>query len=173
MENDNYFVTNHKIKISWKWATKELNCCYDGIINGCEGKCCKNVSCWVPIKDGKKIGNCIYLGKDGCILTIKEKPIICLLYPLVIRKNSIILHYRGLSFCCKKCYKVGGKTIFQQNKNNLIEIFGEKTINEMEESINNQKDYEFYIDDTLFKQINYEEELIKNNSHPPKERKYY
>lgn len=110
------------IIVSRAWAMKRIDCTMKGITakDGCGGACCKGN--YYPAKANN--GVCIWLGKDGCKLTLKSRPVKCLLYPFVIKNGKLILYGRALLHSCKPCYKKGEETIFENLRGNLIELFG-------------------------------------------------
>lgn len=109
--------------VSAAWASKHIDCTLNGIIKGCGGACCKN-SKYFPVLNPK--GACFYLGENGCKLTPQEKPIKCLLFPMVIREGKLILFGRALLHFCKPNYKKNEISILENQKNNFIELFGEE-----------------------------------------------
>jgi len=90
-------------KLSSKWASHHLDCTLQGITRpgGCHAGCCTAASgnFWparanpVPRPDQ----GCFYLGSAGCTLSLEDRPVTCLLYPLMINHNgTIIFHQRAL-----------------------------------------------------------------------------
>lgn len=109
-------------KVSAAWASKHIDCTLRGIIKGCGGICCKNKSFYPAKANG---GVCINLEENGCILTPADKPIKCLLYPFVIKNNSLGLYGRALTWTCKPNYNLRETSILENIKDNFIELFGD------------------------------------------------
>lgn len=117
MEKDLW--NERRIKVSGKWARTPIKCTLYGIQHGCMGACCKGN--FYPAKASG--GTCYYLSPTGCILPLHHRPVKCLLYPFVIKDNSLVLYGRALIHTCKLNRK-GKRTILQHMKPQLIELFG-------------------------------------------------
>lgn len=158
-----------KIKISYLWLSKKIDCSKEGIAR-CEGKCCKGFSFYPSksnLKDGKPIGKCFFLSTDGCILKREQKPIKCLLYPLVFNKKTLCLHGRALCSLCNKNYNQGNKTILESNVLDLIEVFGEENVERIKKSVLiDKKDCFIFLSPELKKQLEKEELFEKLNKIP-------
>lgn len=164
-----FFKEEHRIIISQKWANKRIDCTLHGIINGCNGACCKNKKFWPP---SSTINGCPYLKANGCILSIHERPLTCLLYPFKIKNDKMILYGKSLLHTCKKNYKKDDnnvKTIFENIKDGLIEIFGK---DEYEMSFNflikKRKDYAIKIPKWAERQLALEKSFATKNIVPIK-----
>lgn len=149
-----------RITVSWKWTSKEIACAPVFIRLHCQGACCKSKNYWLPKKDGS---NCPKLGPEGCTFTVQEKPVVCLLYPLVIKNDKMVLHARALLHYCKPNYKIGGQTIWEQNRINLIELFGEDQFNRVLNDIRQQQDSYLEGTDEFFEQLKTEEDMFTAN----------
>lgn len=117
-------------KISNKWAKQKIACTKDAILKGCFGKCCTNKSFW-PSRLSED-NRCIHLSPTGCTLSEKDKPVLCLLFPFMKKKdsNSIHLYFRAKTTCCKpNADKEGGITIIESLKGNLTVLLGEENVN--------------------------------------------
>lgn len=122
-------------KVSAAWASKRLNCTLDGIMRHCGGACCtKLAGYWPPRVYESKGVHCEYLGDKGCTLTEADRPIDCLLYPLIFNNtgNTIILHNRACqpNWVCKGNYREGPPLIVAL-KTCLTALFGEEQYNEV------------------------------------------
>jgi hypothetical protein len=114
-------------KISSLWCSKHIDCTLEGIKEGCLGKCCTGKSFWPSRSEDDAI--CFYLTDTGCSLPYRDKPIVCLMYPLMLNSNNtLILHYRALNGCCKKNYRKG-PMIIEAIRKSLVEMFGEADTN--------------------------------------------
>jgi len=166
------------LKVSAAWTNKVIDCTLEGIINGCHGKCCKGNSFYPSksnIQDGLPVGICKWLGDKGCILQDNDKPIKCLLYPLVINNsNTLVLHGRALTSVCKECYNKGDKPIIETQRHNLTLLFGEDTVNRMIDTIINKgRDFTFRTESAFDNALAKEEELENNNIIPVPRSKYW
>lgn len=111
-------------RLSAKWAAKEIDCTLHGILNHCGAACCKGFTYWPPKASGT--GVCANLGPEGCRLG-PGKPVTCLLYPFRLIGNRLVLHGRTLipkSGYCAPCYRRGGRTIAENNRDNFAILFG-------------------------------------------------
>lgn len=151
------------IKVSAKWATKEIACTMPFIATNCGGACCKGTSYW-PSKANGDV--CAHLGDKGCKLAIPEKPVTCLLYPFVIKNETLVLHGRALLACCKSNYKIGGKSIWEQNEGNLTTLFGAEQFSRVLKEIKAGRDTYLEITDEFLEQLEFEDSLEEQNIVP-------
>ena len=117
--------------LSWKWASKEIDCTLDGILNHCGGACCNGKAYWPP--KASATGACANLGAAGCVLG-NDRPVTCLLYPFRLIGDRLVLHGRTLipkSGYCSPCYKRGGRTIAENNHGNFAILFGAAVADEI------------------------------------------
>lgn len=123
-------------KISAAWGAKELDCTLAGIQERCGAGCCTagpGNTYW-PGTTGAN-GNCHNLGPQGCVLG-DTRPVTCLLYPLRLSKTGTIgLHVRGLTGCCRKTYRVGGRSIIENLRPSLVILFGEEVSDRIIENV--------------------------------------
>lgn len=120
-------------KVSSAWLTKRFNCTLEHILdpNGCGGRCCKNPSLWPPKAFPGNI--CGWLGEAGCTLPMEQRPITCILFPVIPMKtspfdpvnNTLVIYQRAIfpTSMCKGAYKNGPMVIDMVQKE-LIMIFG-------------------------------------------------
>ena len=158
---------NQGLKISYKWLIKKIDCSLSGI-NKCHGKCCYEPIFW-PGKVGEG-GKCHFLLDFGCSLQKRMRPVTCLLYPFLIRNNTLILHFRALQICKVNYIKselsdkvVIEETIFGKNKDNLIILFGKKNVNRIEKNLLLKKDTMIIIDKKIIQLLNEEKKLYKED----------
>lgn len=161
---------NMILTASHKWLSKEIECNLVGI-QRCTANCCKGLYFYPSKsnidKDGNPIGYCKFLTPTGCSMSVKQKPLKCLLYPLIIKNNRLILHGRAICSVCRNNYKKGGKSILEQNKDNLSEVFGEEIVLGMMKSIlENHKDFKFTVPINVQMQLEKEDQLEKLNQVP-------
>jgi len=159
-------IIKNKIRVSWKWASKEVGCTVDIILGekGCGGQCCKTPSYYPPKSNG---GKCFHLGDKGCKLQADDKPIKCLLYPFVIKNNLLVLHGRSLIGTCKPCYKKGGKMIIEHLADNFVTLFGERQYKRILNDVKNKRDSYIDLTDEFLEQLRNEDKLEIDNTIPP------
>lgn len=137
----NAFPLVPRIRISWRWASKQINCTVAGILSGCMGKCCTGTAYWPSKANGNR---CAHLTESGCGLSALQKPTVCLLYPFVIKNGALVLHGRALVGCCKPNYTPGsGPSIFEHLGANLITMFGDDQYRRALASIKAERDSYF------------------------------
>jgi len=116
-------------KFSSKWSMSLIDCTKDGIISGCYGKCCTGATFWPSrLYDDKKCG---FLTDKGCILKDDDKPVFCLLFPLMKNKNNTLnLYFRAKTSCCKSNVRADNSTtIIECLKDNIKTLLGEGNAN--------------------------------------------
>lgn len=92
-------------EIIWKVSAKSMqlgfNCSLEGILNGCNGCCCG-----FPPSDERRTedNSCKHLGDHGCTLEMKDRPVLCLTYPLHIKNGVLKIYGRTPWIRCKKNY---------------------------------------------------------------------
>ena len=166
------------LKVSSAWSGKVIDCTLDGIINGCQGRCCKGTSFYPSksnIQDGVVIGHCYWLREHGCVLPDEDKPVKCLLYPFVINgNNSLVLHGRALTSLCKECYNKGSKPIIETQRHNLSLLFGDDIIDRMiNATIRECRDFTFRTEPDFDRALSVEQELEENNTIPIRRSEYW
>lgn len=146
------------LRVSYKWANKFISC----DIEACHGSCCTAKSYYPPKANN---GVCFYLSSTGCVLKEYEKPIICLLYPLIINKNNLlVLHGKALLGTCKLCYKKKEIPILQYLKSNLVSVFGEGLYNAMYQTcVIEKRNFVFNPSRNFWKDLEYEVLCEKEN----------
>ena len=155
-----------QIKVSAKWLNKILLCNAAGI-KLCKGKCCNTKGFYPPKSNPNGTGICPHLTASGCKFTQAQKPLKCLLYPLVItKKGTLVLHGRALTSICKACYKQGNQTIAQHLQQNLTEVFGAQITAQMLASVAQGKDFVFTPSPQVVSQLIIEEQMEKANEVP-------
>lgn len=125
-KNGELFDEPKKWRVSMAWASKHIDCTLRGIMKGClkEGtNCCNHKNFYPPSSNG---GKCFHLGEKGCTLTDNDKPIKCLLYPFVIKKDMLVIYGRALTYTCKPNYKKNEISILENMRGNFVALFGEK-----------------------------------------------
>jgi hypothetical protein len=156
----NLNLINPVWKFSAKWLLKKLNC----NIDICHGKCCTGAIFW-PSKTSKRPDFlCEHLGDNGCNLLMSQRPITCLLYPLIVRNGTVVLHFRCNSYC-KKNYGQG-ESIIDSLKSCFITLFGDEEYKKLKCSVDKGIDYFMDIENIV---VRYQEEKkLELNNLPPK-----
>ena len=121
-------VGETRLTISAAWASKQIDCTLQGILQRCHGKCCRLPSYWPPrvfMRQG--MDGCGNLTKDrGCKWDEANRPIDCLLYPLIVNEHGkLVLHNRTIMKhqCCHPNY-LKGPSIIEALEGNLSALFG-------------------------------------------------
>ena len=128
-------------KVSAAWASKPLMCTLDGIVRegGCGGTCCTSRTFWPP-RTGEE--GCPHLTDTGCSFTEAERPVKCLLYPLMPNKNrKLIVHHRAATGHCKPNWGLG-PPIVEALHTNLVALFGADQADRMKADVLAGKDTE-------------------------------
>lgn len=82
-------------RVSAAWLAKPHDCTLRGIMARCGAACCKGTTYWPP-RTGGDTGHCPHLGPGGCQYTPADRPVTCLLYPLVLNASgTLVLHSRA------------------------------------------------------------------------------
>ncbi len=159
-------------KVSWKWITKRWNCTVSWITDpdGC-GSCCKGKveGYWPPrrLYPGEDVARCVYLGPKGCTLSLRDKPIGCMLTPLMLKNNTLIVMHRlqfKTSMCKGACGT--GPMLIDVLKNGLVEIFGNSQWEKVREDVTNERDSVFYLSPLYQREFIREGELQWENKDP-------
>jgi len=155
-----------KWKVSAKWALKVINCTYEGIINNCKGKCYCTPSFWPCNAEGKTV--CYYLGKTGCTLSNKDKPVTCLLFPLTVVRNTLVLYWRAPQphSCCYPNYGKGSLSVVKSIKPCLEELFGVDLVLGIIKSVEQGIDFEFIVPKEVELLLKYEHKLNIEHKRP-------
>jgi hypothetical protein len=77
-------------KMSAAWLARPHDCTLRGIMDRCGGVCCRSKVFWPP-RTGEN--GCPLLGPAGCTLSVDDRPVTCLLYPLRVRGTSVAKHH--------------------------------------------------------------------------------
>jgi DNA modification methylase len=109
-------VEHDEHAVRWRMGHKTLSARHDctlaGITARCHGACCKGTTYWPSRSYGAVCGN---LGPAGCVLADADKPVTCLLYPLVAHpeNGNIVLHHRTRlpTSCCAGNYGQGPRLV--------------------------------------------------------------
>jgi hypothetical protein len=150
-------------RISWRWASKALDCTAAGIASGCHAGCCfsRRGTYWPASAHSPVDGPCFWLGDSGCRLSPEDRPISCLIimYPLVLNNaNTCVMHFRGRRGCCRA--NVGhGPRLIDALWASLTALFGADQAKAIGDAIRAERDAEIAIGELLTCQWRLELEL--------------
>ena len=103
-------MRSRTFRVTASTLDRRLDCTAEGIRSGCGGKCCRTRAFWPPNADPQADGcSCHYLGPDGCSLAGPDRPVKCLLYPLLSKPgvHTLGVYFRAKSVTCGPCYGRG------------------------------------------------------------------
>ena len=106
---------------------KPFNCTATGV-KWCGAKCCTKLGSYWPIRVYPM--GCPYLSNTGCRLSVSDRPIDCLLYPLFINKNGTLVvhnHCYHRTWMCHPNVGVGAPLVDSIGEM-LAELFGPVTL---------------------------------------------
>jgi hypothetical protein len=155
-------------RISAKWAAKALDCTLQGIVHRCHGGCCysRKGAYWPARAHNPIDGPCFWLGDRGCKLQRTDRPLTCLMYPLVLNASNMwVMHYRGRRGCCAANVDKGPMLI-DAMADNLIVIFGEQLASEIRKDVRRGRNPEFVVADSVAVQWVHEQTLIAADTIP-------
>jgi hypothetical protein len=138
-------------RISWRWASKALNCTAAGIGSGCHAGCCfsRHGTYWPANAHSPIDGPCFWLGDTGCRLAPEDRPISCLMYPLVLNDaKTWVMHFRGRRGCCHT--NVGhGPRLIDALSVPLTALFGADQSQAIRNAVRAERDAEIAIGERL------------------------
>lgn len=150
--------------VSAGWLSKPFDCSLGHILSSCNGSCCNGEIHWPSKAFGNKCG---FLGEHGCVLSEKDKPISCMLFPIVLnRSNSLILFHRSMfkKGMCKGAFGKGQMLIDSQEAG-LVYAFGREQFDRVRNDVINGKDSYFIVPEwvsiELEREAYYENRCIK------------
>lgn len=177
-------LTPRQWKVSASWLSKPFNCTVEHILseNGCNGKCCHNMSTW-PTR-AWTTGQCAYLGPAGCVLPFPNRPITCILFPVTFIKspieapdeNTFVLWQRSIfpHSMCKGAYKSGPPLVVVMEEAFCL-IFGRRAYERVKRDVLEGRDSYFEISDeilTEFQRDVAEDDYENQRFTPPQPRNY-
>lgn len=116
-------------RVSAAWANKIILCNARGIAEGCGAICCQHMRLYPSSAND---GVCFHLGEEGCKLTLRDRPIKCLLYPFIIKEAQkeastplLVVWIYAVSWTCKLNRNKGALTILEHLRPQLTALFGE------------------------------------------------
>lgn len=168
-------------KVSAKWITKRWDCTMKFITskNGCGGCCHGHPNYWPPQTEhpeplpgvpGSEI-RCSYLGVKGCTLSMRDKPIGCMLTPMMLNDKDTLVVFNRFMFpvvrkhMCKDACGTGPMLI-DTLKDQFIEIFGESQWSRVRRDVTEGRDSVFYLSPLYQKEFNREFEAAQNHELP-------
>lgn len=154
--------------VSHKWLTKKHDCTLAGIRGRCHGGCCHSATYWPPVAYDGPDKACGMLGPAGCQFSDADKPITCLLYPLILNKyGQLGLHIRattGKGVCKGNHGK--GPMLIDALRLNLIELFGVEQFDRVRREILAGRDSYFVVSDKIALQYSLEKVMADKNLPP-------
>lgn len=163
-----------KWKISSKWASQQLNCTHEGIINNCHGNCCNTPGFWPP-KAGEKSGQndhaCYYLGEKGCTLSDEDKPVTCHLFPMKLNKNNTLIGWHRMKQPGSVCYPntTSGPMIIEAIFESLVHLLGREKADYILSEVQAGRDPIVEIPEDVIQALN-NEYIWESNNEIPKPR---
>lgn len=89
---------NLGLPVRWRVSrelTKPHDCTVAGILGRCGAGCCRSALYWPSRVYGNPGNACGNLGPAGCVFSLADRPVTCLLYPLRLRGDMLLLHHRA------------------------------------------------------------------------------
>lgn len=160
--------------VSAAWIGKRFDCTAEHITSegGCGGSCCIGDVFWpAKLYDDKKCG---FLGEHGCVLPLEERPVTCLLFPIVPNKdNRLILFHRSMfkKGMCKGAFGKG-PLLLDSQKEVLVMLFGEEQYNKVRRDVLAGKDSMFVVTDEVWECFQ-RDMHSEDNGIKPKPRSHY
>lgn len=155
-------------RISAKWAVKRLDCTLHGIVHRCHGGCCysRKGAYWPARAHSPIDGPCFWLGDRGCKLHRTNRPLTCLMYPLVLSDSNMwVMHYRARRGCCAANVDKG-PLLIDALAENLTVIFGQELASRITDEVRSGRNPEFVVPEPVAAQWVHEETLIEANAIP-------
>lgn len=141
---------------------KPFDCNANGI-KRCRGACCSRIKSYWPLRAHQPFGCPYYHSKDGCQLSVEDRPIDCLLYPLFINGNGTLVvhnHCYHKKWMCHDNVGVGSPLV-ESLKACLVELFGEEEYERIHSATMDGQRYTFQASEEFNKCREYEEICIK------------
>ena len=138
-----------------------FDCNADGI-KRCHGACCTKIKTYWPLRAYQPSG-CFFNSSRGCRLSLEDRPIDCLLYPLFINgSGTLVVHNRCYhkKFICRDNVNVGSPLV-DSMKDCLTELFGEHEYLAIKDASENGRWYTFETTEKFDLQREYENLCIK------------
>lgn len=180
-------------RVSAKWITKHHDCTLHGISTRCGGVCCCSPAFWPPkayIKPGyvskreNLVDNgagkmmpgfaCGHLTKNGCEFTLQDRPITCLLYPMVLNDNGTLVAHNRITTAKGVCRGNfgNGAMIIDTIRDNLCTLFGEPQVMRVRAEVVAGKDSYFIVPESIQRQYKHERHLESKNAPVPARTQY-
>ncbi len=158
-------------KVSSKWVNRCFNCTLEGIKTICGGKCCHSQS-YYPPRAGKN-GMCDFLDMEkGCLFSMEDKPIICMIYPFILNENNtLVIHHRSMNLHCKENYGSGPRFI-EALRGGLEATFGKPLVDYISEATELGIDPYFEVDKNILETVRREEEWAEVSVNPQPRTKF-
>ncbi len=152
-------------KVSARWASKQVDCTAHGIAEVCGGRCCKSQVFWPPTcgEDG-----CEHLEATGCTLDQRDKPVICLLYPLMLNKTGTLVLHNRLPTKTAPCGENYGQgpTVVEALADNLTTLFGKAESDRIRAEVEAGRDVHVPVSQDLVDAVEREAAWMEENAVP-------
>lgn len=152
-------------KVSSRWVNRSFNCTLEGIKTICGGKCCHSQS-YYPPRAGKH-GMCDFLDLEtGCLFSMEDKPIICMIYPFILNENNtLVIHHRSMNLHCKGNYGSGPR-FMESLRGGLETTFGKIIVDYLMEATELGIDPIFEVDRNILETVKREEKWAELSVNP-------
>lgn len=102
----------------------------------------------------------------GCELGA-ARPITCLLYPLRLNNSgTLVLHVRATTGCCRRTYRVGGRSIARNLRDSLALLFGAEAADQAVADVEAGKDATLEVPEWVLEALAEETEWEDTNTVP-------
>lgn len=138
-----------------------FDCNHNGIIK-CRGACCIKIKSYWPLRAYQPAG-CFFNSSRGCRLSMEDRPIDCLLYPLFINgNNTLVIHHHCFhkKWVCRDNVNKG-LPLVDSLRECLVELFEEKEYQAIKEASESGRWYTFETTAKFDLQREYENLCIK------------
>lgn len=135
-----FFRTKTYWTLSAEGTMKHIACYSSAIKSGCGGCCHMRTCIWGT--------SCIGLGANNiCTFPLKTRPVRCLLYPFVLKRNKLLLAWWVKETCEKNMG--GDRTILECLQPMFTSLFGKQTFDNLYEGAIAGKDVSFSVPDIV------------------------
>ena len=141
--------------VSGGWLRAAHDCTLAGIKLRCGGGCCvSNGQPWWWPASAAGVGQptpCHYLGDEGCTLTMQDRPVTCLLFPLRPNKNGTWVNQRLSVFEHGVCQGNHGRgpALIDALRDQLVSLFGAEEYERARASVMAGGDADFEVPDDV------------------------
>ena len=151
--------------VSAAWLSKPFDCTLPHILEHCHGRCCEGTVFWPSKAFGDRCG---FLGPNGCVLAEDDKPVTCMLFPIVPNKdNRLIMFHRSMfkKGMCRGAFKKGPPLIDSQRAG-LVYVFGQAQYDRVRAAVMAGRDSYFSCPQEMHQELLREAALENTNIKP-------